>query len=500
MAKVSTDDLLALEFPDDRDADLCTEEPWEYAIDPGAEDEQLAQETSNDAIQIYLRTISRSRLLTAQEERQLGRAIEAGQWLNRFMKERGHRDHAAVGIDLYILLWDARPLLEALADISGVHLPLSPQDLASNPYYLDPGPSDSVLKPLSRRTGTSAKRLGTIYRDASVASHVLSQVLARMQSWISPEGFAEAYRAESAALVRAALDACSEAKARLVESNLRLVVSIARRYMNRGVPILDLIQEGNLGLMHAAEVYDHRKGFRFSTYATWWIRQAILRAISDQGRVIRLPAHVVETLTKLNRTGQDLVQILGRDPQLEEIALAVGFIDAATERTLLAMATEGAKLPEGADPRVTILLSGILRQTDSLPPKVRRRIEHGAHRVKKLLVASQFPTSLEAPLLGDEDTVVSDLVADATQPLPVEQLSTEHLRAEIAEALKELPPRERQIIALRFGFYDGETKTLEEVARLVGLTRERVRQIVSSALSALRSSQRIRELRDFLED
>lgn len=500
MTRATTDDFLEVDFPDDRETDLTLEEPWEYPLDQAVEAEQLSQEPSNDVIQIYLRTISRSRLLTAQEERQLGKAIRTGQWLRKFMEEGKGRGPEAVGCDLYDLLYRNRPVLDVLAELSGATAPVLPLDLTSDPPYLDPGPGELVFKQAARRAAVSAKRIEGICRDISAAAHILRPLLARLPAWVTAPQFEATHAAQAALLVKEALDAHREAKARLVESNLRLVVSIARRYMQRGVPILDLIQEGNLGLMHAAEVYDYRKGFRFSTYATWWIRQAILRAISDQGRVIRLPAHVVETLTKLNRTGQDLVQVLGRDPQIEEIALAVGFIDATTEKALLAMATEGAQLPEGSDPKATILLSGILRQTDHLPPRLRRRIEHAANRVKNLLLASQFPTSLEAPLAGDDDAVVSDLVADPSQPLPLEQVSSDYLRSQIEEALKELPPREQQIIALRFGFYDGETRTLEEVARLVGLTRERVRQIVGCALNALRGNQRIRELRDFLEE
>jgi RNA polymerase sigma factor (sigma-70 family) len=500
MAKVTADRFLEVDFPEDRDTDLTLDEAWEYPIDQVLEAEQLAQEPSNDVIQIYLRTISRSRLLTAHEERLLGKAIEAGQWLARFLSDHGYGDQTVAATALYTLLYDSRDFVDTLAELSGSSAPVAPADLGGDPPYLDPGPGETLLRQLCRRTGITVKELDAKCRDISVACHILREVLAQLTSWIPVAEFSATHGPRASAMVKEALETHREAKARLVEANLRLVVSIARRYMHRGVPILDLIQEGNLGLMHAAEVYDYRKGFRFSTYATWWIRQAILRAISDQGRVIRLPAHVVETLTKLNRTGQDLVQILGRDPQLEEIALAVGFVDPSTEKALLAMATEGAELPDAADPKATILLSGILRHVDDLPPKIRRRVQHAAHRVKNLLLASQFPTSLEAPLPGDDETVVSDLVADASQPAPIDQVSNEYLRTEIERALKELPFRERQIIALRFGFYDGEAKTLEEVARLVGLTRERVRQIVSSALASLRGNPRIRELADFLEE
>ncbi len=482
----------------DREGSIAVEEGWEYPIDQATEAEQLAQEPSNDVIQIYLRTISRARLLTASEERQLGKVVEAGQWLQRFMEETGLQDSQRVGLQLYGRLLTLRPLLDSLAAASNAAVPVLPQIAASDPPYLDPGPGDQLLRQLSKRLGMPTKRLDTSFREASIICYVLQPLLLQLDQWIQEEGFSS-FAPRAASRVDEVLRAKDEAKARLVESNLRLVVSIARRYMHRGVPVLDLIQEGNLGLMHAAEVYDHRKGFRFSTYATWWIRQAILRAISDQGRVIRLPAHVVETLTKFNRTGQDLVQMLGRDPQLEEIALAVGFIDPSTEKALLSIVTEGAELPPGADPKATILLSGILRHTDDLPPRIRRRVAHAANRAKNLILASQYPTSLEAPLPGEDDAAVSDLIADVSQPLPLDQISNDFLRSELEEALQQLPPRERQIIALRFGFYDGEGKTLEEVARLVGLTRERVRQIVASALNALRSNQRVRQLQEFLE-
>lgn len=281
--------------------------------------------------------------------------------------------------------------------------------------------------------------------DGAVATEKINVLKGRLDGALEEE---KAEIKEEIKTLQRDVDKGADAKKRLAEANLRLVVSIAKRYVGRGMLFLDLIQEGNLGLIKAVEKFDYKKGYKFSTYATWWIRQAITRAIADQARTIRIPVHMVETINKLIRVSRQLLQELGREPSPEEIA---------------------------------------------------KEMNMPVERVREILKISQEPVSLETPIGEEEDSHLGDFIKDDNVPVPADAAAFTLLKEQLEEVLGTLTEREQKVLTLRFGLEDGRARTLEEVGKEFNVTRERIRQIEAKALRKLRHPSRSRKLKDYLE-
>ncbi len=401
----------------------------------------------DDPIRMYLKEIGGTTLLTAADEVELAKAIEAG------------GAHEA----LSLLTIPEKDALRQLRRINET-FPEAIEKLARV--------SNSERKQLGQALlGDDLQKLGAlrrgaeIYREMGGEADPLGRITDRNEGQIAPgisdSLAAERFRTMSAADIehfrtfwRAKENVVErfyrshQAKRRLTEANLRLVVSVAKKYHGRGMSFLDLIQEGNMGLIRAVEKFDYHRGFKFSTYATWWIRQAITRAIADQARTIRIPVHMVEMISKLVRASRRLLQELGREPTHEEIAEEMGIT------------------PE---------------------------------RAREIIKIAQYPISLETPIGEEDDSRLSDFVEDKESVSPSDAASLAMLRYAVEDILDTLAPRERRVVQLRFGLIDGQLRTLEEVGKRFGVTRERVRQIEAKALRKLRNASRTQKLRDYLE-
>jgi RNA polymerase primary sigma factor len=479
------------------EVELSTEEILEEAEEPlDLSNPVIAEELSEDPVRLYLREIGQVKLLDADSEFRLSTMIESYRLLENLDRRAGRHgvEHLTAiyraSLDEMVTAWKR---LEEDAGRLSVHLPEIRLVLAEAQSLRQGWDIDS---PSYLRAFLDNGQWGRDVLWDGLAGNAFNLFIGlymlppSLADWLSKycrqhSGECPAARSlyrnlpieDDLKLDTRILEVrAEEANQALIRANLRLVVSVAKRYLGRGISFLDLIQEGNLGLLRAVNKFDPRRGFKFSTYATWWIRQSINRSIAEQARTIRIPVHLFESITRILRIQRQLVQQYGREPNTDELALEVGYLSAADVQAVLRAKSEGTELD----------------------PAIQRRWETATAKVDRILRSAEEPVSLEGPV-GDEDSSqLGDFIQDDDALEPMDAAAREMLREQVQHALAALSERERQVLELRFGLIDGKDHTLEEVSRYFNVTRERIRQIEAKALRKLRHPTRSRHLKDYL--